>query len=77
MTTVKQLMEVLSGMPADAEVACAWDGGARGAASYVWLSRAGVVIIGDGGEVIYSTNDRPAGAPTRDEDPYWHTPGPR
>lgn len=50
------------------------DGCLRSRVDLVWLAKSGAVGLGYYGSVIYYTEDRPATAPTKDEDPYWSTP---
>ena len=71
---VSELVEVLMTMPGDAEVLHLWDGEARTGIEHVWLARDGNVITADNGMVCYSTETRPASAPTSDEDNYWSSP---
>ncbi|AGC36181.1 hypothetical protein B7L88_gp107 [Rhizobium phage RHEph10] len=72
---VQELIEQLTQLPADAEVAYIYDGMPYGLADNVWLARSGTVIVASTDENVYRTEDRPAGAPTKDEDRYWHAPG--
>lgn len=71
---VSELIEQLSKMPQDADVATAWDGGLRGSSDVVWLARSGTVGIGDHGDPLYHEGDRPADAPSEKDDPYWNLP---
>ena len=71
---VKDLIQALGKMPQDADVLHLWDGGLRTAIEIVYLARSGEVATADYEEVCYSDESRPVGAPTRNEDPYWHTP---
>lgn len=71
--TTKQLIEKLQSMPPDAEVMHLWDGELRTTIEHVWVSRGGDVVTADCKEVAYSDCDRPVGAPTSEQDPYWQT----
>ncbi len=62
--TVAQLIAALQKMPPDAEVRYAWDSGLRSDAEYVWLTRSGIVGIGEEGEPVHG-NDQPEGAGPR------------
>lgn len=73
---VSELIEKLKAMPQDAEVRHLWDGAARTEIKHVWLTREGVVVTADDGEACYNTPDRPADAPTVEQDRYWRTPSP-
>jgi hypothetical protein len=68
--TVAELIARLSALPLTAKVGYAWDGGVRSSVDFVFLSRGGDVVISDG-DVIYYDEDRPAEAPTSEEDRYW------
>lgn len=71
---VRELIEKLQLMPMDADVLHLWDGEARTAIEFVWLSQDGNVISADFGMVCYSDETRPVGAPTKAQDMYWKTP---
>ena len=71
---VGKLIELLQTMPQDAEVLHLWDGEPRTGIEHVWLARDGSVVTADNRMVCYSTESRPADAPTEKEDRYWHTP---
>lgn len=71
---VSQLIDILQTMPKDAEVWCVWDGAPRTGVEAVWMARSGQVMLADPGDVVYGTEDRPASAPTEEEEPYWSVP---
>jgi hypothetical protein len=73
--TVKQLIERLREMPEDAPVLHVWDGVARTEVEHVWLAASGEVVTADNNQVVYDTRDRPADAPTSEQNRYWYTPG--
>lgn len=68
---VKALIETLSELPQDADVELLWDGATRSTADGAYLAKSGKVVIGPSGEPAYSDDDRPDGAPTKEEDPYY------
>lgn len=68
---VSELIEKLAEMPQDARIGTVWDGGVRGDPDRIWLAQNGVVCIGHDDDVVYSTEDRPVGAPTAEEHGYW------
>lgn len=70
---VSELIEKLKSMPQDAEVYHLWDGRLRTTINVVYESNGGDVVTADHSEVCYDSKDRPKGAPTEDEDPYWET----
>ena len=72
--TVADLIKALEKMPPTAEVWHVWDGALRTQINHVWLARSGAVATADDGEVCYDTEDRPADAPTEEEDQYWKAP---
>jgi len=72
--TVGELMDTLRAMPSDARVLCLWDGHCRTAPFHVWLSQGGFVVLADANEPCYSDEERPIGAPTEKDEPYWDTP---
>lgn len=72
--TVEQLIAALQTMPPTAEVLHLWDGEPRTGIAQVWLARNGEVITSDNAMVAYSTENRPIGAPTAKENPYWESP---
>lgn len=67
---VKKLIQLLSKMPREAEFGYAWDGEVRSEVGFVWLARNGEVVLADNGP-IYSTNGRPANAPSEKDVKYW------
>ena len=71
---VKELIRALQAMPPEADVTHLWDGEARTDIQQVWLARGGFVVTSDFDMVCYSDDSRPSLAPTRQEDPYWHSP---
>lgn len=72
--TVKELIEKLKLMPQDAQVGHVWDGSHGTGIEFVWETKDGRVLTADNGEVVYSNDDRPSGAPTVEEERYWTTP---
>ena len=72
---VHELIAALALMPKNSEVLHLWDGEARTAIEYVWLSRSGCVITSDFHQVCYSNASRPYDAPTAEEEPYWTVGG--
>lgn len=72
--TVTELIEVLRGMPPDADVKHLWDGEPRSTIEHVWLAKGRSVVTSDYGEICYSDEGRPIGAPDPDELPYWRSP---
>ena len=71
---VKELIDKLQSMPMDADVLHLWDGEANTTIELVWLSRDGRVITSDFGQVCYSEETRPEGAPTEEQHRFWSTP---
>jgi len=71
---VRDLIKALTAMPEDAEVLHLWDGACGTIIQNVWLARDGTVVTSDYSEVCYSTESRPATAPTAEEDYYWKSP---
>lgn len=67
---VKQLIELLTQMPLEAEVRCIWDGAPRSEIAHVWAARNGIVMLADSEEVVYSKESRP---PWANDDPCWKT----
>ncbi|MGN5375844.1 hypothetical protein [Sphingomonas hankookensis] len=63
MLTVKELIEQLQTMPADAPVKLHWDGASRQPLEAVWLAQGGHVALSDLWEQpVYDDEDRIAGA---------------
>ena len=69
--TVKELIDILTTMPPDAPTGCLWDGAVRSRVDGVYLAQSGWVVMGPFGEPAYHDEDRPKGAPTMMEDPYF------
>jgi hypothetical protein len=68
---VRELIEALGKMPPDALVKHLWDGLTGYVIDYVWLAQGGYVVTAEIGEPVYYSKDRPIGAPSVKEDPYW------
>lgn len=68
---VSSLIQLLQGMPSNAQVNYVWDGAARSRVEHVWLSRSGQVMLADCGDTVYSSRSQPENAP---EDSPWNTP---
>lgn len=71
--TASELIKFLQAMPPDAQVMHIYDGEARHVINHAWLTADGRVMTADTDAVCYSTEDRPIGAPSADEN-YWRTP---
>jgi hypothetical protein len=71
---VSALIARLYALPQDADVQIIYDGEARLDASSVYEARGGAVIITQAGQSVYSTESRPADAPTEDEQSDWQAP---
>jgi len=71
---VKELQDALSKMPPEAEVDYIWDGAARSTAEIVFLARSGTVMIAELSQPVYYDDDRPASAPTEEQQADW-SPG--
>ena len=69
--TVGDIIEVLKTMPQDAKMGHLWAGAVRTCVDVVYLSKTGVVVGAPNGEAAYYDEDRPDGAPTREQDRYW------
>ena len=68
----QQLIDALREMPPDAPVTLAYDGAARLNADYCHVGRgSGDVVIGDYDDALYYDEDRPIGAPSEADNPYW------
>lgn len=70
--TVKELIEILQGLPQKAEVGVLYDGAVRADVSGAYLAQNGTVVVGCYTEPAYNDEDRPIGAPTEKEDPYFY-----
>jgi hypothetical protein len=70
--TVKELIKELQLMPENAGVGIVYDGAIRADAGKVILARSRIVAIKAMNEPLYYDEDRPVGAPTSEEDPYWN-----
>lgn len=70
----RELIELLSKLPPDVEVCALYDGSYKMELDCVWLSRQGTILIASSEEAVDSTEDRPEGAPTREEKPWWRCP---
>lgn len=70
--TTKELIDVLTPLPPEAPVGLLWDGAVRSNADGAYLSQGGVVVIGPDWEMAYDDEDRPVGAPTEKEDPFFN-----
>ena len=70
---VCELIEILKTMPQNTHVYHLWDGEARTKIELVWLANDGSVMTSDYNEPCYSWGTRPIGAPTEEQDRYWHT----
>ena len=68
---VRELIEALKQMPPNADVYHIWDGEPRTEINVVYKDRTGRVMTADTNMVCYSTDARPKGAPTEEENPYW------
>jgi hypothetical protein len=71
---VRELIEKLLTMPADASVLYVWDGEARSEVTSVWLARSGDVIMAERGQYVYSENSRPPFSPLAKRTPYGTAP---
>lgn len=69
--TVKEIRKELKKLPQEVEVGCLWDGAVRSSVDGVYLSQSGLVVFAEGGEPAYYDKDRPKGAPTEEEYPYY------
>jgi hypothetical protein len=70
---VRQLIKHLIDMDLDADIFNLWDGEPRSSIECVYMSKSGICITADAGEIAYSNSGRPVDAPDEDEDPYWRT----
>ena len=68
---VKELRNILSVMPHNAQVGIVYDGSDRLNLEAVWLARSGRILVSAGYEPVYNTDDRPHIAPTQQEERYW------
>ena len=73
---VNRLIELLQLLPQNADATYLYDGFIRPDVEHVLLSRDGRVLLACDEEVVYETSDRPIGAPTSEEKPYWETGDP-
>ena len=73
--TVAELIARLQTMPPELPVWMLYDGWCKNETDHVWVTRAGdEVLLGKGGEQVYHDKNRPAGAPTEQEEQYWQLP---
>jgi hypothetical protein len=69
--SVHELIKRLGAMPRNADVVVVWDGAARSDVNLVWLSQDGEVVLCEYEEPVYYSGDRPVGAPSSAQEPYW------
>lgn len=70
---VGELIARLQAMPQDAQVGVVYDGAHHADVENVWPTKDGRVLLA-GAAVVYSDWDRPEGAPSAKDDPYWRLP---
>lgn len=69
---VSELIMLLADLPQDAEVGYIYDGASRGDFTGAWLARSGdVCLIGNEEQNVMYDEDRPAWAPTVEQERYW------
>lgn len=71
---VSHLIEALLRLPQDHSVWVVYDGAARQPVEHAWPTSDGRVLLAGSERAVYYSADRPIGAPTQEEDPYWQTP---
>lgn len=68
---VHEMIAALQAMPPDADMGVIWDGAARSSCDLVWLARGGRVLIADYAGPVYASEERPAWAPSVEQERYW------
>ena len=69
--TVLELITRLKALPGDASVFLLYDGALRREIDVVWEATSGAVGVGGRDEPVYDDDDRPVGAPSENDNPYW------
>ena len=62
---------MLQSLPQGAKFGIVYDGRARIPVSAIWLARSGMVLFGSADGAVYDDNDRPDGAPSERDHPYY------